>query len=222
MVPECFDAGFLPRDPDGPASRRRGTGGDSGFASGDALDTALPGPALAGFADAVTGTGQGYAGINDDELIGVLIAWQKTESWAAAGKLSAVAELIRRRPVTGFADPSDPDTASGAPGGTSAPGDTSGPDGSRGPGDTGDRGGSSGPGGNAGLGGSAVSRGEIRAEWGKFCADELAVALTSSVTLRSYRSDWTPTLGLSYVAIADSSRALTGESHQPAAGAAGA
>ena len=156
VVPECFDAGFLPRDAEGPASRRPRRGGDSGFASGDALDTALPGPALAGFADAVTGTGHGYAGINDDELIGVLIAWQKTESWAAAGKLSAVAELIRRRPATGFADPSDPGAASG------------------GSGDTG------GPGGNAGPGGSAASRGEIRAEWGKFCADELAVALTSS------------------------------------------
>ena len=188
VVPECFDAGFLPRDADGPASRRPGRGGDSGFASGDALDTALPGPVLAGFADAVSGTGQGYAGISDDELIGVLIAWQKTESWAAAGKLSAVAELIRRRPVTGFAGPSDPDTASGAPGGTGAPGDTGGPGGSGAPGDTGDPGGSggpgdtggpggsSGPGGNAGLGASAGSRGEIRAEWGKFCADELAVA----------------------------------------------
>ena len=149
MVPECFDAGFLPRDADGPASRRPGRGGDSGFASGDALDTALPGPALAGFADAVTGTGQGYAGINDDELIGVLIAWQKTESWAAAGKLSAVAELIRRRPVTGFADPSDPDAASGAPG------DAGGPGGSGGPGDTGDQGGSGGPGGSSGPGGNA-------------------------------------------------------------------
>lgn len=40
--------------------------------------------------------------------------------------------------------------------------------------------------------------------------------LPAAVTVRSYRSDWTPTLGLSYVAIADSSRALTGESHQPA------
>ena len=48
------------------------------------------------------------------------------------------------------------------------------------PGDTGGPGGSSGPGGNAGLGASAGSRGEIRAEWGKFCADELAVALTIS------------------------------------------
>ena len=41
--------------------------------------------------------------------------------------------------------------------------------------------------------------------------------LPAAVTVRSYRSDWTPTLGLSYVAIADSSGALTGESHQPAA-----
>ena len=130
VVPECLDAGFLPRDASGPPSGRAGRpGGLSGFASGDVLDTALPGPALAGFADQVAGTGRGYAGVNDDELIGILIAWQKTESWAAAGKLSAVAELIRRRPGT-----------------------------------RGDR----------------AHHGGIPAEWGKFCADELAVALATS------------------------------------------
>ena len=46
VVPECLDAGFLPRV--ATADVRRGSG--SGFASGDVLDTALPGPALAGFA----------------------------------------------------------------------------------------------------------------------------------------------------------------------------
>src|SRR5208283_3622223 len=58
-----------------------------------------------------------------------LTAWQKTEAWAASGKLSAVAELIRRRP--GEAGTSD--GPAGAPVG-----------------------------------------------WGKFCSDELAVALASS------------------------------------------
>jgi hypothetical protein len=47
------------------------------------------------------GPNRAYPGVSDDELIGVLTAWQRTESWAAAGRLSAAAELIRRRPATG-------------------------------------------------------------------------------------------------------------------------
>ncbi len=39
----------------------------------------------------------------------------------------------------------------------------------------------------------------------------------AAVTIRSYRSDWAPTLGLSYAAIVDDSLPLTAESHQPAA-----
>ena len=60
----------------------------------------LPGPTLAGAADTAAGPDRGYAGVSDDELIGVLTAWQRTESWAAAGRLSAAAELARRRPAT--------------------------------------------------------------------------------------------------------------------------
>jgi hypothetical protein len=93
-VPETMDAGFLPRGTATPGQR----GSGSGFASGEVLDTARPGPALAGFADAAAGQDRDYAGLNDDELVGVLAGWQKTESWAAAGRLSAAAELIRRRP----------------------------------------------------------------------------------------------------------------------------
>jgi hypothetical protein len=62
------------------------------------LDRALPGPAVAGPLDAAAGAGRRYAGVDDDQLIGMLVKWQQTEAWAAAGKLSAVAELIRRRP----------------------------------------------------------------------------------------------------------------------------
>jgi Domain of unknown function (DUF222) len=99
-VPECLDAGFLPRGGTGrPALRSLARGGcGAGFASGAELDTALPGPALAGFADAAAGSDRHYADLNDDELIGTLVGWQKTESWTASGRLSAVAELIRRRP----------------------------------------------------------------------------------------------------------------------------
>ena len=134
-LPE-LDAGFLsrgrpgaPPDADHPAPSRSGAGHRPGFASGGAWDTALPGPALAGSADATAGPGRGYVGTSDDELIGVLGAWARIESWAAAGRLSAVAELIRRRPATR---------------------------------------------------GERATRGGVPVSWGKFCADELAVALSIS------------------------------------------
>src|SRR5579875_3612384 len=40
-------------------------------------------------------------GTTDDELIGVLRAWQRQESWSAARRLAVTAELIRRRPAPG-------------------------------------------------------------------------------------------------------------------------
>jgi hypothetical protein len=58
---------------------------------------------LAAAADVAAGPTRAYTGVSDDELVGVLTAWQRTESWAAAGRLSAAAELIRRRPATGRA-----------------------------------------------------------------------------------------------------------------------
>ena len=110
-VAEFLDAGSLPRGAAWPDPSR---GSGSGFASGDVLDVALPDPGLAGLADAAAsggvGVGRSYARLSDDELIGVLGGWRKTEAWAAAGRLSAVAELISRRP----AEPSgDPGTADG-------------------------------------------------------------------------------------------------------------
>ena len=103
--------------------------GGSGFASGGVWDKALPGPGLAEAADAAAGPARGYGDTSDDELIGVVGGWQRIESWAAAGRLSAVAELIRRRPGTH----GDRATCSGIP-----------------------------------------------ASWGKFCSDEVAVALSIS------------------------------------------
>ncbi len=41
--------------------------------------------------------------------------------------------------------------------------------------------------------------------------------LPVAVTVRSYRSGWAPTLGLSYVAVADSSLPVAGENQQPVA-----
>jgi hypothetical protein len=49
-------------------------------------------------ADGVTGDGR-LAGLGDDELIGVLRAWRRLESWSSAGTLAAAAELARRRPA---------------------------------------------------------------------------------------------------------------------------
>ena len=39
-----------------------------------------------------------YQGVSDDELLGVLSAWDRLEAHMAARKLAAVAELYRRNP----------------------------------------------------------------------------------------------------------------------------
>ena len=89
------DAGFLPRDR---VAGQQGRAG-SGFSSGHAFDTSRPGPSLAQALDAATAAGHGHTDLDDDELIGVLAGWAKTEGWAAAGRLAAVAELAARRPA---------------------------------------------------------------------------------------------------------------------------
>ena len=73
-VPEALAAGFTHRDPD-----PRGVG----FAAGGAADAMVPGVTLAGL------TGQawvaGLGALDDDELAGLLCAWRRLSSWAAAG-----------------------------------------------------------------------------------------------------------------------------------------
>ena len=96
--PEACAAGFLPRDV--PAAARA-AGPAGGFESGGPLDAAAPDLAVAGFAEEVTGPDGRCAGASDDALIGVLVAWQRQESRAAARKLAVAAELIRRRPAPG-------------------------------------------------------------------------------------------------------------------------
>jgi Domain of unknown function (DUF222) len=86
---QAWPAGFGPRD-------RSGDG--PGFADGGVLDVLAAGLPLAGFAaDAHERLGQ----VTDDELVGVLRAWRRVTSWAAASELAAVAELARRRPADG-------------------------------------------------------------------------------------------------------------------------
>jgi hypothetical protein len=73
----------------------------AGFATGRPLDTAPGCAALASFAEDAAGDGDRYDGVSDDELVGVIGAWDRVEAHAAARKHAAVAELIRRRPVRG-------------------------------------------------------------------------------------------------------------------------
>jgi hypothetical protein len=78
----------------------------AGFAEGGLLDRLTPGPALAGFAQNAWAD-HGLGALSDDSLVGVLRAWRRLASWAAAGELAAVAELDRRRKaeVEAGADP---------------------------------------------------------------------------------------------------------------------
>jgi Domain of unknown function (DUF222) len=93
------------RGPGQPGSARVFPGESSSpaaaFGPGMALDV-LPGCAgLAVAADAAAGEDDGFADVSDGELIGVLCAWDRVEAHAAARKLAAAAELIRRNPEPG-------------------------------------------------------------------------------------------------------------------------
>jgi hypothetical protein len=83
--------------------RHLGTGG--GFDAGGVADQVPAGPVLAGLAADKWASGLSRA--SDDELAGLMIAWRRVASWAAAGELAAVAELGRRREaqVSAGADP---------------------------------------------------------------------------------------------------------------------
>jgi hypothetical protein len=89
---EVLTAGFHSR----PASVT--SAASSGFESGGALDTAEPSALLAALADAATRDGR-LADLHDDELIGVIRAWRRIESWSNGGLMTAIAELARRRPA---------------------------------------------------------------------------------------------------------------------------
>jgi hypothetical protein len=89
------------RGPGQPGSARTFPGQSSspaaGFGPGMPLDV-LPGcAALAAAADAASG--DGFAGVSEAELVGVLCAWDRVEAHAVARKLAAAAELARRTPA---------------------------------------------------------------------------------------------------------------------------
>src|SRR5580704_17036328 len=75
----------------------------SGFASGKPLDTAPGCLALGQFAEEAAGEDDRYPGASDDELAGVICAWDRVEAYASSRKHAAAAELIRRRPAPGAA-----------------------------------------------------------------------------------------------------------------------
>jgi hypothetical protein len=87
------------RGPGEPGSARRAAGEylsrAAGFAAGMLLD-AMPGcGALAGFAGEAAGDDDRFGGAGDDEVAGVIAAWDRVEAHAAARKHAAVAEFIR-------------------------------------------------------------------------------------------------------------------------------
>jgi hypothetical protein len=115
-------------EPAGPGSRRAGESGPgtdgqageqglfvclpaeeltlAGFAQNGRSDTMAPGALLATLLEAVAGEGgSGLAGLDDDQLIGIISAVRRMESRTAWMLMAALAELARRRPASG--DPDD-------------------------------------------------------------------------------------------------------------------
>ena len=95
------------RGPGQPGSARVFPGESSSraasFGPGMALDVLPGGPGLAAAADAAAGEDDDFEGVSDGELVGVVCAWDRVEAHAAARKLAAAAELIRRNPGSGCA-----------------------------------------------------------------------------------------------------------------------
>jgi hypothetical protein len=95
------------RGPGMPGSERRFpgefAGPAAGFGSGRELDTAPGCAVLALFAEDAAGDDDRYHGASEDELVGLICAWERAEAHMAARKHAAVAELIRRRPEPGCA-----------------------------------------------------------------------------------------------------------------------
>src|SRR6478736_4602300 len=89
------------RGPGQPGSARVFPGESSspaaGFGPGMPLDVLSGCAGLAVAADAAAGD-DGFAGVSEAELVGVMCAWDRVEAHAAARKLAAVAELARRSP----------------------------------------------------------------------------------------------------------------------------
>jgi hypothetical protein len=94
------------RDSGSPGGSAAAPGRDprlAGFAEGGPGDTCAPGPELAAAVAELSGPEWRCAGATDDELAGLLGRWDAIGSWAEAGKLGVVRELLRRRARPGLA-----------------------------------------------------------------------------------------------------------------------
>ena len=70
----------------------------SGWTRSQAHDTAGPEPRLAALADQAAGDDRGFTDVGDDELMGLIGARNRLTARQAWELLTALAELIRRRP----------------------------------------------------------------------------------------------------------------------------
>jgi hypothetical protein len=77
------------------------SGPGAGFGQGRCLDGAAPEPGLAVLADEAAGEDRAFAGVTDDQLLGLLGARRRLQGRQAWELLMAVAEFIRRRPKPG-------------------------------------------------------------------------------------------------------------------------
>ena len=73
----------------------------SGFASGKPLDTAPAGRVLGSLLEEAAGDDDRYPGASDDELAGMIAAWDRMRAYDSARMHAAIAELARRRPDPG-------------------------------------------------------------------------------------------------------------------------
>ena len=89
------------RGPGQPGSARVFPGESSSpaaaFGPGMVFDV-LPGCAQLAVAADAAAEDDGFAGISEAELVGIMCAWDRVEAHAAARKLAAIAELARRNP----------------------------------------------------------------------------------------------------------------------------
>ena len=97
-------------EPDPEPGEWAGRGG-AGSRPAGLLDGLPGGGTLAFFAELAAGEDDRYAGASDNELDGVISAWDRVEAYACARKHAAVAEFIRRRAEPGC----ETDAASGMP-----------------------------------------------------------------------------------------------------------
>ena len=70
----------------------------AGFGPAMPLDVLPGGAQLAVAADAAA-VDDGFAGVSEGELVGLLCAWDRVEAHAAARKLAAIGEVARRNPA---------------------------------------------------------------------------------------------------------------------------